>query len=99
MNESAQTLKQQVTVGTAQPAERQTSLDISRRHILIRAMYLAEVVPPIAIAFDAVRHECAVTSPNLRVAGPEESFVPVRPIQRQGERFRGKHGKVTVIRK
>jgi hypothetical protein len=50
-------------------------------------------------AFDAIRHECAVTATNLIVAGPEESYVALRPVTERGESFRGKHGKLTVIRK
>lgn len=49
-------------------------------------------------AFAAIRHDCAVLSTSIIVVGPEESIVPLRPVER-GEGFRGKHGKLTIIRK
>jgi hypothetical protein len=98
----ASTLKQQIRSGTARPAESEIALDAFKQLLGVLAVS-ATVVPaveqsPSRDAFDAVRHGCAATTPNLTVAGPEEAFVPLRPVAR-GESFRGKHGKLTVIRR
>jgi hypothetical protein len=77
-------------------------LDLFQRIFLLVSRFSAEVVSPGSVGmnpFDAVRHDSSVTAPDLRIAGPEELFVPLVPIDRQGERYRGKHGKVTLIRK
>lgn len=99
----ASTLKQQIRSGAARPAESEISLDVFKQLLGAFAAVSGTVVPavepvPSRGAFDAVRHGCATTTPNLTVAGPEEAFVPLRPVAR-GESFRGKHGKLTVIRR
>jgi len=99
MNGSAQSLRQQVRIGSAHPAQQHTSLASYRGVVVVGFGVSGEVIPSAAVTFAALRHECAATTPNLRIAGQEETFVPVVPIERQGERFNGKHGKITVIRK
>jgi hypothetical protein len=106
MHASASTIKQKLPVETARPAATEAVLDTLQSLVpQLWAAIFAEVVPSAAKTtetkspFEAVRHECSVTAPNLRIAGPEESFVSLRPVDRQGERYRGKHGKVTLIRK
>jgi hypothetical protein len=99
----ASTLKQQVRSGMARPAESEIALDVFKQ-LLSFFSVSGTVVPAVGEhpqgrdAFDAVRHECAATTPNLIVAGPEDSFVPLRPVTERGESFRGKHGKLSVIR-
>jgi hypothetical protein len=99
----ASTLKQQIRRGTARPAESEITLDVFKQ--LLGFAVSGTVVPAIAKqpksrdAFGAIRHECAVTTPNLIVVGPVESSVPLRPVMDRGESFRGKHGKLTIIRK
>jgi hypothetical protein len=99
----ASTLSQQVRSGTARPAESEIALDVFKQ--LVGFAVSGTVVRAVAEhstsrdAFDAIRHECATTTPNLTVSGPEESFLPLRPVTERGESFRGKHGRLTVIRK
>ncbi len=99
----ASTLRQQIRSGTARPAESEIALDAFTQLLGALATVSGTVVPavepvPRRDAFDAIRHGCATTTPNLTVAGPEEAFVALRPVAR-GESFRGKHGKLTVIRR
>jgi hypothetical protein len=106
MHASASTIKQKLPIETARPAETETPIDILQSLVpQLWAAISGKVVPCATKAtetktpFEALRHECSVTAPNLRIAGAEESFVSLRPVDRQGERYRGKHGKVTLIRK
>jgi hypothetical protein len=96
----ASTLK--IRSGAARPAESEIALDAFRQRLgalTVSGTVVPAVEPtPSRDAFGAVRHGCATTTPNLTVAGPEEAFVPLRPVAR-GESFRGKHGKLTVIRR
>jgi hypothetical protein len=107
MPASASTLRQKVRISSARPAESYTSLDVYRQ-ILSRALagVFASAVPSTVTrtvdskdAFEAVRHVCALSTPNLSIAEPEDSFVALRSVVAPGERYRGKHGKLAVIRK
>jgi hypothetical protein len=103
---SVSTLKQKIRTGTACPADSRTSLDAYKQLLSQAPAVAATVVPTTASKtstardpFVAARHESNISSPNLSIAEPEESFVVLRPVSPEGERFRGKHGKLTLIRK
>jgi hypothetical protein len=49
--------------------------------------------------FCAIRPQSCVTSPNLRLTEENDFTMPLRPGERQGEVFRGRHGKLVVVKK
>ena len=100
---NAQVLEQQIEIARSRPADSRVTLEAYRQALSQGWTACFSVASPVRVptgAFEAARHNATLAGPiNLSLTEPEEGFRVLRPAGYQGEAFRGKRGKLTVIRK
>jgi hypothetical protein len=100
---TAQPLKQKFAQQEYRAAEHQAVLAYFECSHIVPSNWIAILESQAAElrhnAFEAIRHGATTTSPNLRLTDDVEHFIPTRRVTETGESFRGRHGKIVIIRK
>lgn len=103
MTATAQPLKQTLVRREYRQADQQATLAYLGCTHIVPSGWIAVLESPSAEPqgnpFDAIRHDAIISSPNLRIADHDEYSIPIRRTTETREHFRGRHGKIVIIRK